>query len=299
MRCIIAVVFLATAAVATIAVDPQRVVRAEPNLDSKSIDHEFESAIASIRPHGELLKEQPRTASLSEGSTAAKKSRSSPDETTDENDPAQYVTAPGHVALKGVGVNYGGVSTTVHAHAVVLPGTEADNCPWIGGVSTGTDEMLCWNSETCNPSTDGDDCCVSKGGTIQCPQALPILCERRVCGGDHCCKVDCSDQDGERMCQTGPVGSPGQSGISGASGARGPPGAQGVPGPTGPDGLAGPPGEAGNEGPSSGDAPPKNAASTKLLGFAVGLNAILAFGVYLFLKTLSHMQKKSENAVSY
>jgi len=56
--------------------------------------------------------------------------------------------------------------------------------------------------------------------------------------------------------------------------------------------LPGPPGEDGEEGPISTDKPPKNAATQMLLIFTIVLNAMLAFGLYLFLKFLHGMSKK-------
>lgn len=262
----------------------QRLVREERMQDS--IDKLLESTIASIRPHG---------AALLEAGTVAKKKRT-PTQTSDPNDPAQFVTsAPSPAPMLG---GSGGASTTLHPHAVVLPGTPEENCPWLGGTSTGSDAMLCWNAQTCNPSTDGDDCCVKHGGTIQCPDSAPMLCEKRACGGDHCCKVDCADQDGIRLCETGPVGSPGASGPPGPVGDRGPPGGTGPQGPLGAVGQPGPPGEQGEEGPISESAPPKNAATGSLLWLTVILNCLMAILMYLVLKYLKHLEAKKADKAS-
>jgi hypothetical protein len=214
----------------------------------------------------------------------------------DDNDPAQMGTVrhapPGHAVVFD-----GGSTTTLHPHAVVVAGTPETNCPWLGGQGTGSEEMLCWDDQTCDPSNhaEGLGCCVSHGGVVQCPDSIPFLCEMRCQdgAGDHCCAANCDDKDGERLCAIGPVGGSGEDGPIGKRGPPGPLGETGPPGQEGPEGPPGPQGQEGPEGPSaSSDFVPPNAASYMLFGITVGLNIFLAILMYLALKYLYLLSKQ-------
>lgn len=190
------------------------------------------------------------------------------------------------------------------ADAVIVDGSnKSDTCPWLLGVSTGSDSMLCWNASTCDPSEKGDACCKEAGGVLQCPDHLPFMCQKKSCGqvdgagGDHCCKAECNLADGgERLCVTGPDGDAGARGVPGPDGKRGHEGHMGVEGHDGHYGKVGPPGEAGPEGKGAWDHAPSKAASTDLLIAVCVVNALLAIGMYVFLKFLKHLNNKKAGA---
>jgi len=273
--------------------------------DSKSIDGLLETASASIHAKGIVENAQAHGAALSEDGKVHSRKARQPTATVDAGDPAQYVasTAAG-VAVntsQAVGDTYTGdkphqqvMGEAIHAHAVVLSGTPEELCPWLGGANTGSDDMMCWNGQTCNPSTGlgGDQCCIPFGGTILCPQTMPNLCEDTMCGGDHCCKVDCSESGGLRLCVAGPEGAQGGVGKDGPIGHRGEEGLKGPRGVPGSKGEPGMKGESGPEGPSGKDGPPKTAATKNLVIFTIVLNCCVAIGMYLVLKFVNMMKKK-------
>jgi len=264
----------------------QRLVREEPVQDVHSV---------SIQHHGGLL----------EGATSSqgKLDRSyNPTSTVDEKDPGSINEAiseasPGKLSYSPPAVTTTNlIVTTRNPNAVVLQGTKADNCPWLDDQSTGTSSMLCWDAETCDPSTAGDGCCAAHGGVLQCPDAAPNMCQRKACSGDHCCKTDCAADDGVRLCVTGPLGAPGAPGAPGPAGKRGIEGHMGAEGDDGAWGIVGPPGERGEEGPMAGDPPPKSAATIPLLVCVALVNALVAIGMYIFLKFLHSMSSKKAAA---
>lgn len=254
-----------------------------------------ETQAVSIHPHGALGFSG---ASLSEGASAPPYV---PTGDTDRDDPAQYSTETrpptlGSYHTPAPSPVIHPIVTTQQSAQFVLEGTKADNCPWLNGVSTGSNSMLCWDATTCDPSTAGDACCMAKGGVLQCPDTLPLMCQKKSCGGDHCCKVDCTDQEGIRQCVAGPLGSPGSPGAPGPTGTRGDEGTYGHEGEDGKYGKEGPPGETGPEGPASTNSPPASAATMTLLIAVAVVNALLAIGMYFFLKVLKHVDNKKAAA---
>jgi len=258
-----------------------------------------ETASASIHAKGTVENTQAHGAASSEDGKIHSSKARQPTATVDAGDPAQYVaSAPAEDVIVGstaIGVqpHQQVFGEAIHAHAVVLSGTPEELCPWLGGANTGSDDMMCWNGQTCNPSTGmgGDQCCIPFGGTILCPQSMPMLCEATNCGGDHCCKVDCSDSGGLRLCVAGPEGAKGGKGADGPQGKRGAEGIKGARGVPGSKGEVGGKGETGPEGPSGNDAAPKNAATMNLVIFTIVLNCLIAIGMYLVLKFLKNFKK--------
>eukprot|EP00928_Gymnodinium_smaydae_P004856 TRINITY_DN11661_c0_g1_i2.p1 TRINITY_DN11661_c0_g1~~TRINITY_DN11661_c0_g1_i2.p1 ORF type:complete len:345 (+),score=35.73 TRINITY_DN11661_c0_g1_i2:57-1091(+) len=82
-----------------------------------------------------------------------------------------------------------------------------DICPWFFGLHTNSPELLlCYHGE-CNPMKDSAlfGCCADKGGIFQCPSTAPYLCKKKECFGDHCCKANCTTEDGGvRPCEAPP-----------------------------------------------------------------------------------------------
>lgn len=245
-----------------------------------------------VQPHRHVEGGNSKPSSLLASSSSLQ--TNTPTNTDDPHDPAGYEAPPERPPQQAV--IFDGVSTTLHPHAVVVAGTEATNCPWKGGVSTGSEDMLCWDDQTCDPSNhaEGLGCCVSHGGVVQCPDSIPNLCEERcqAGGGDHCCAADCTDLGMERKCETGPPGAPGPRGEVGPIGDAGAVGEDGPEGPVGDVGERGPPGEEGPEGPSAPDFAPPNAATYMLFGLVVAVNGLLAVMMYLILKYLYLLSKK-------
>ena len=49
--------------------------------------------------------------------------------------------------------------------------------------------LECGDGTTCNGELEGWDCCLSHGKRAKCPINMPIMCEKKDCGGDdHCCE---------------------------------------------------------------------------------------------------------------
>lgn len=213
-----------------------------------------------------------------------------PTAVADADDPAKYAKNSRGLFGYSDQPQTSNIVTKKHTNEVVLDGTKLDNCPWLDGASTGTNSMLCWDATTCDPSEKGDACCYEHGGVLQCPQDYPNMCNKKNCGGDHCCAVDCSLQGGLRQCIEGPVGSPGAPGKIGPPGKRGLEGKAGVEGPDGKYGKPGPPGEPGPEGPAAPNGPPRSAASRTLVVAVSAVNAVMAVGVYILLKFLYNHQ---------
>jgi hypothetical protein len=259
----------------------QRLVREEPVQDVQSV---------SIQHHGALLED----ATSSEGNL---KRNYDPTSTVDAKDPGSVNAADGRLSFSPpVAKVISPIVTMRNPNAVVLQGSKADNCPWLDDQSTGTSSMLCWDAETCDPFTVGDGCCAAHGGVLQCPDAMPKMCARKACSGDHCCKTDCAADDGIRLCVTGPLGAAGAPGAPGPPGGRGHEGHEGHTGEEGQWGIVGPPGARGEEGPMAGDGPPKNAATIPLLVCVALVNALVAIGMYVFLKFLQSMGSKKAAA---
>jgi len=259
-----------------------------------------------------LVREEP---AMTAGIAAATKA--APTATSDDQDPAAahsfssppspaaptIMAAPPPPPATAVGLGGHPIMAT---GARIKVGSKAEVCPWSldPPVTTGSEMMLCWDETEVDPSAaEGRAGCIPHGGVYKCPKDLQ-MCENRddaaSCGGDHCCEADCATHGGPRFCLQGPIGQQGaESGPPGLTGPAGLPGIQGNQGQNGTVGPPGPPGERGPKGPSSGDKPPKGAASTGLLAFTCGLNALLAAGVYLFLKYLKFLKEKSAAKSAY
>jgi len=83
-------------------------------------------------------------------------------------------------------------------------------CPWTKSTMV-KDLLKCADGTTCT----GWSCCKEKGGRLQCPPNMPIMCAKKNdCAGgtDRCCEHDCSRKGGPRQCtaadQTGGASPP-------------------------------------------------------------------------------------------
>lgn len=246
---------------------PQRLVRrpGEPGEDLHYVN---------IEAHGAILAQQHQG--------APRFKYGGPTATEDENDPAATEDSTETRQRR----------KTSHKRAT---GSQNGNCPWLDGTSTGTNSMLCFDAETCDPSVEGIGCCAKHGGVIQCPDTLPMMCQRKACEGDHCCKVDCSDQGGIRPCSAGPMGHAGSRGAPGPNGERGHEGHHGHIGHDGNWGSIGPPGNPGPRGPVASDIPPEGAVSITLLVCAALMNAALALGMYYSLRFLKQLDDNKQS----
>ncbi|CAK9091128.1 unnamed protein product [Durusdinium trenchii] len=73
----------------------------------------------------------------------------------------------------------------------------ADSCSWLFGPSSEDGKYGCGDGSEC----DTEGCCSLSGGLARCPPDLPRMCVAQTCGGDYCCKTDCTSFDGNRVCQ--------------------------------------------------------------------------------------------------
>jgi hypothetical protein len=97
-------------------------------------------------------------------------------------------------------------------------------CPWKEGHSNEDDVLKCMDGHSCNIKYHGWDCCVQHGGRSNCPKNFPVMCQASHCGAtpylwpmhgptvpkpsEHCCELDCTPLQGERVCMRSTILAP-------------------------------------------------------------------------------------------
>mmetsp|Transcript_31100 Transcript_31100/g.61052 ORF Transcript_31100/g.61052 Transcript_31100/m.61052 type:complete len:297 (+) Transcript_31100:113-1003(+) len=170
----------------------------------------------------------------------------------------------------------GQVSMALLGSESAKPVTAEEVCPWFFDPPIHTNKenvFKCNDLSTCTEKEETSACCANRSGTFQCPSNRPYMCKRLSCEGDHCCKAEINDCEGD---------------LGGRRPCEGPPGHKGPPGHHhGPSGSAGAPGKVGAPGPAGDPGPGVASDSHPLswtsLGCALALNALMVLASIAYL----------------